>query len=238
MITKIHDSVDIAALDTHLISIQAERKNSLTRPEDEDSIFLCEPLETYSMGFIKDVFFIKDAQTFHAYRQEKNIPFIFLRRGGGIFWHGKGQLCIAPVTDIRRLGLNMADYTKLLEDLCIDTLKEFRIKGFRHEYENKKTGKKQYGTQGVWVLDPASSKIKKIAFLGWSDRGGIAIHGCAINISCTLFPFSLIHPCNLEEVEATSIEAIRGDTPLLKDVSKAAAYIWKEKIETLRRKIK
>ncbi|MDP2676487.1 MAG: hypothetical protein Q8O83_02270 [bacterium] len=237
IIYQYHTTVDMAALDEHMHNIRERRKHSATRKDEQDILFVCEPKEMFSLALGKDADYIKDQRRFEDYQQEKNIPLITLRRGGGIFWHGPGQLCLCPVVDIKRLALNPSDYTAFLEDVCIELLRVFGIYGIRHQYEDKKTGKKKQGARGVWTYDEPSKTLKKIAFLGWSDRKGIAIHGCAINISCDLHPFSLIHTCNLEGVEATSVKAIRGDVPSLLDIREVAARIWGKNIASLYEKI-
>lgn len=233
-----HRAIDMAALNEHLDNARKKRMYSPTRRVDQDILLVCEPQEMFSLGLKKDIQYIKDRRRFEEYQQEKNIPLVALDRGGGIFWHGPGQICLTPITDIQRLKLDPADYTAFLENLCIETLRAFDIDGITHQYTNEKTGTKQKGTRGVWVYDQYSSQLKKVAFLGWSSRGGIAIYGCAINISCDLYPFSLIHPCNLEGVEATSLRAIRNNAPSFARVQQAATRIWKENMASLYEKIK
>lgn len=203
--------IEVARMDSLLYKAGKDYISAKDRNLLKDIAIAYEPQETYSFNIKTDLAYIRKAteNLFDEYCASKKIPIIRTHRGGGIMWHGPGQIILDPLVDLKRLKLNQDTYINILEETCLKTLSEFGICGIRNYYRP--------GAQGVWVLDK-NGKLKKIAFLGWHDRDGIAIHACAINISCGLYPFSFIDLCNLPGIEASSIKEELGTAPNLKDV--------------------
>ena len=46
----------------------------------------------------------------------KNIPVVFVNRGGKITFHGPGQLVIYPILNIRKRKLNIIEYINIIEN--------------------------------------------------------------------------------------------------------------------------
>ena len=80
-------------------------------------------------------------------------------RGGDITYHGPGQLVAYPILDLNALGLRLHSYMRFLEQIVIDTLKQFGVEGYR---DSEATG--------VWVEGnhnaSGTSSGAKIAALG------------------------------------------------------------------------
>ena len=96
-----------------------------------------------------------------------------------------------------------------LEDLLIDLLKEFEIKG-----------DKIAGKTGVWVRD------RKIASIGVGVRKWVTMHGFALNVANDLSGFQNIIPCGLPGVRMTSISAELGKEVSLETVrEKISPYL-------------
>lgn len=197
---------------------------------------LYEPEECFSMTKELDREFIKDRQRFDEYRRLNHISFPRIPRGGGIMWHGPGQLNLAAVVDLRAQKIDFDEYKDYLEQTCLRTIRAFGIEGILHHYQG--------GSQGVWARDPIDTTLKKIAFFGFSFSRGIAIHGCAVNVRPDLTGFSLIYPCNLKGVEAISMERLLGPhTPTLEKVEEALKkefeiIIEREHLEKLKKSYK
>lgn len=119
------------------------------------------------------------------------LPFPLHRigRGGQATYHGPGQLVAYPIIDLHLLGCDLHYYLRLLEEVIIQTLQLYDIRGTRCE-----------GMTGVWVNN------KKIASLGVGVRKWISFHGLALNVCNDLSAFEQITPCGLVGVEMTSIE--------------------------------
>jgi lipoate-protein ligase B len=204
------------------LSLQRERERrflSSERKKSDDLLFIYEPTEAFSVNREKDMESVRKAteSEFRHYITEKSIPIIKTKRGGGMIWHGPGQICLAPLIDLEKLEINGPDYTCILERACIEVLRHFNIAAATNRYI--------VGAQGAWVKGKDQVN-RKIAFLGWSCGRGMAIHGCAINVCPDLYPFSLIDPCNLQGVEATSMEREISPYPTIEKVGELASEIF------------
>ncbi|MEK7627819.1 MAG: hypothetical protein AAB421_00165 [Patescibacteria group bacterium] len=204
----------ITDVDTGLRAEQIWRGTARERATLEDFVSIYEPNEAFStsmLGKDRDMVSVraKTKEEFEEYIERKNVPLITMHRGGGMMWHGPGQINLSPLVDLRRLGISITEYSELLEEVCVRTVQVFGVRGVRHHFHK--------GSQGAWVS--VGGVLKKIAFFGWKDNRGIAIHGCTINVSPNLLPFSYINPCNLRGVEATSLQEVLGFAPPLYEVA-------------------
>jgi lipoyl(octanoyl) transferase len=123
----------------------------------------------------------------------RGIELADISRGGDVTWHGPGQLVGYPICDLQPLGRDLHLFLRLLEELLIDTLAAFGIRGERQE-----------GKTGVWVAGA------KIASIGVGVRRWISWHGFALNVSGDLAGFAAIVPCGLSGVTMTSLERLLG----------------------------
>jgi lipoate-protein ligase B len=123
----------------------------------------------------------------------RGIELAQISRGGDVTWHGPGQLVGYPICDLEPLGRDLHRFLRLLEELLIDTLAAFGIRGER-----------QQGKTGVWVAG------EKIASIGIGVRRWISWHGFALNISGDLGGFAAIVPCGLPGIAMTSVEKLLG----------------------------
>ncbi len=119
-------------------------------------------------------------------------------RGGDVTYHGPGQLVVYPIVDLNRMNCRIVEYLRLLEDIVIETLASFGIKGERDE-----------GATGVWVRSGAQSA--KVCAMGVRVRRWVTLHGLALNIDPDLLHFSLIVPCGLHGRPVTSLRVLLGD---------------------------
>lgn len=114
-----------------------------------------------------------------------------IQRGGDVTYHGPGQLNVYPIFNLNYLKKDIHLFLRYLEDLIINLLSDFGIKGSRYP-----------GLTGVWV------DKQKIASIGIGIRNWITFHGLSINIKKNdLDNFSLIRPCGMD-IEMTSLETI------------------------------
>ena len=118
-------------------------------------------------------------------------PVVDVERGGDITWHGPGQLVGYPILDLRTRGLRPADYVHRLERVLIDALASFEVDA------GVVTGR-----PGVWVAG------EKIAAIGVAIRGGVSMHGFALNVAPDLAWFDDIVPCGLADARATSLAQV------------------------------
>ena len=110
-------------------------------------------------------------------------------RGGGLTWHGPGQLVGYPIFKWDLEGeTSVAAIISLLEQWIINTLDELRIESSRDDR-----------MQGVWVDD------KKICSIGLSFLRWVSRHGFSINIDTPSGRVEGLAGCGLESKTTTSL---------------------------------
>lgn len=103
-------------------------------------------------------------------------------RGGGVTYHGPGQLIGYPIIDLRRRGIGVRDYLRALEGALIVALRVADVDAYARP-----------GLTGVW------SDAGKVAAIGVAVRRGVTRHGFALNVGTDLSAFERIVPCGLSE---------------------------------------
>ncbi len=113
-------------------------------------------------------------------------------RGGGITWHGPGQLTVYPIFHWNLEGEeNVKSISNLLEGWVINALKSMRINGERDPR-----------MQGVWLNGHKFSSIG-LQFLKWVSR-----HGFTINYNTPPGRVEGLDGCGLEPGTTTSLAAL------------------------------
>jgi lipoyl(octanoyl) transferase len=165
----------------------------------KESVILLEHEPVYTIGRLPD------KSSLHLVAQLP-YPVFETNRGGQATYHGPGQLVGYPILDLRARGRDLHCYLRKLEDLLIDLLKEFAIKGAKIE-----------GKTGVWVEN------RKIASIGIGIRKWVTMHGFALNVASDLSGFQSIIPCGLPGVRMTSISLESGSEVTLEMVREKMA---------------
>ncbi|MBI3018608.1 MAG: lipoyl(octanoyl) transferase LipB [Deltaproteobacteria bacterium] len=119
------------------------------------------------------------------------VPVFEVERGGEVTYHGPGQLVCYPIFYLGHHA-GVKQYMRSLEEVVIQTLEHFDIRGERKE-----------GCTGVWVEN------KKIASLGVAVKKWVTYHGLALNVNTDLSYFQMINPCGLDCSVMTSMQAQR-----------------------------
>jgi lipoate-protein ligase B len=123
------------------------------------------------------------------------VPVYRVERGGEVTCHVPSQLVVYPIFDLRRPPFkdDLRWYWTTLEQVVIDTLKEYGIEGTRDEINT-----------GVWVGQD------KVAAIGIAASRWITHHGFALNVDPELsyFDTKFILPCGIEGRGVTSMAAI------------------------------
>lgn len=128
-----------------------------------------------------------------ALARTNDVPIVPAERGGKATWHGPGQVVAYPIFALGRVGGDVRDLVRRLEQAIIDTLDAHDVCADRRE-----------GFPGVWV-DAETARPRKVASLGLRLTRGVTFHGVAINVSCELEPFDWFTPCGMSEVDMTSV---------------------------------
>ncbi|MEM2909895.1 MAG: lipoyl(octanoyl) transferase LipB [Nitrososphaerota archaeon] len=135
---------------------------------------------------------------------EVRAPVFRVERGGGVTYHGPGQLVGYPILDLSAMGLGVKQYVRKLENVLTKTLRRFSVEAGIKE-----------GYPGVWVGE------KKIASIGVAVRNWVTFHGFALNVNPDMSYFRRIRPCGMQPEVMTSIEELLERSPSMEAVKEA-----------------
>lgn len=127
------------------------------------------------------------------------IEFFHINRGGDITYHGLQQVVGYPIVDLDKFKPDLGWYLRSLEEVIIQVLAEYGLKGER-----------SVGETGVW-LDPQDPFVaRKICAMGIKCSRWITMHGFALNVNTDLSHFEFIVPCGIQGKTVTSLEKELG----------------------------
>jgi lipoate-protein ligase B len=150
-----------------------------------------------------------------AFLRSRGIELFEVERGGGVTFHGPGQLVGYPIFDLQRHRLDLHWYLRQVEEALIRTLAKHDIPAERSA-----------GFTGVWTGG------RKIASIGVHARNWVTWHGFALNVTTDLSYFELMTPCGIDGVVMTSMARERPAIAMtLADVAAAAARQFGELFE-------
>lgn len=143
-----------------------------------------------------------------AFREEKQIEYFHINRGGDITYHGPGQLVGYPVIDLEEFGMGIKSYIYHLEEVIIRTLYEYGLEASRLK-----------NAIGVWLDAEHPAKARKICAIGVKTSRFVTMHGFAFNINTNLDYFSYINPCGFTDKGVTSMQQELGRPVPFEEVS-------------------
>jgi lipoate-protein ligase B len=124
----------------------------------------------------------------------EGISVFHTNRGGGVTYHGPGQLVGYPIVNLKENRLGVREYIWKLEAAIIKLLLSLDIEGYRLA-----------GYPGVWANE------KKVCSMGIHVSHHITTHGFALNVTNDLRYFTkYIRPCGLQGQVMTSISELLG----------------------------
>jgi lipoyl(octanoyl) transferase len=132
-------------------------------------------------------------------REEKQIEYFKINRGGDITFHGPGQLVGYPILDLEKLYTDIGRYLRNLEEVIIKVMADYGLKGERSP-----------GETGVWLDPDIKGRERKICAMGVRCSRWITMHGFAFNINTDLSYFNHIIPCGIQNKQVTSISKELG----------------------------
>ncbi len=124
---------------------------------------------------------------------QKGAAVFYTNRGGGITYHGPGQLVGYPILNLEENSLDVREYIRKLEAVIIKLLLTLGIQGHRvAKYP------------GVWVGE------EKVCSIGIHISHYITMHGFALNVNTDLRYFEFINPCGIKGKVMTSVSKLLG----------------------------
>jgi lipoyl(octanoyl) transferase len=135
-----------------------------------------------------------------------DLPVVTASRGGKFTLHAPGQrVCYIMLNLKQRANGAIPDpkkFVKTIEDAVISALAKIGISG---EIRNDRVG--------VWVLNKKGIE-EKICAIGVKFKGGVTMHGFAINVENDLNLFKSIVPCGIKEYGVCSIRSLGFKTTM------------------------
>ena len=127
------------------------------------------------------------------------IEFFHINRGGDVTYHGLQQIVGYPILDLDKFKTDLGWYLRSLEQVIIDVMAEYGLKGERSS-----------GETGVWLQPEDPFMARKICALGIKCSRWITMHGFALNVNTDLSHFEFIVPCGIQGKTVTSLEKELG----------------------------
>lgn len=140
-------------------------------------------------------------------RLARGIGFYHTNRGGDITFHGIEQLVGYPILDLERFYTDIGKYLRNVEQVIINTMGEYGLKGERSP-----------GETGVWMDAATPGKERKICAMGIRCSRWITMHGFALNVNNDLSYFDYIIPCGIQNKQVTSLKKELGQSLNMNEV--------------------
>lgn len=196
----------------------ANRKAQTDLPTSNYFLFVEHP-HVYTLGKSGDLsnLLLNEAQL-----EAKGARFYKINRGGDITYHGPGQIVGYPILDLENFFTDIHKYLRFLEDVIINTLAEYGLKGERSK-----------GETGVW-LDVGTPFARKICAMGIRTSRWVTMHGFALNVNANLGYFDNIIPCGIKGKAVSSMHAELGKEIPLEEVKEKILKHFKTAFEVER----
>lgn len=178
-----------------------------------DTILFCEHPPTISLGkrAREDEIWLTSAQ-----RAESGIQQVVSDRGGGVTFHGPGQLLIYPVISLRALRMGAKDFVVMGLLSIVEVASRFNVSSVMslnpagvwvEKHQERSTSERREDEQReAW-----SQRAEKLAAVGLRIFQGVTNHGFSVNVKGELEVFSRFAPCGMPGLQVTSLAKKRGD---------------------------
>ncbi len=190
--------VDYAVTHARMLDFTLQRDGATN-----DEIWLLEHPPVFTLG---------QASRAHHVLASGDIAVVQTERGGQVTYHGPGQLIAYALIDLRRRGIKVREFVRILEQAVLDTLAAYNVDGARRA-----------GAPGVYVEHRGVEH--KIAALGIKVVNGCTFHGLALNVAMDLEPFERIDPCGYPGLRCIDLVGLGVHTSCAEIGPKLAALL-------------
>ncbi|MDG2991916.1 lipoyl(octanoyl) transferase LipB [Candidatus Synechococcus calcipolaris G9] len=161
-----------------------DRRN---QPDLADALIVLQHPPVYTLGQ-------GASEVFLQFDPQRDVELYRVERGGEVTYHNPGQWVAYPILNLRHHHPDLHWYLRRLEDVLIQTLGVYQIKGERIP-----------GLTGVWVegVKVAAIGIKVSRWLTW--------HGIALNVTNDLRGFRQIVPCGIGDRPVGNLLQFKSD---------------------------
>jgi lipoyl(octanoyl) transferase len=186
----------LLAKNTQIKSIAREKGENVLETATEHRFLMVEHTPVFTLG--------KNGKREHVLVSEEQlqklgIEFFHINRGGDITYHGLQQIVGYPIIDLDKFKTDLGWYLRSLEQVIINTIEEYGLKGERSA-----------GETGVWLEPDNPFMARKICAMGIKCSRWITMHGFALNVNTDLSHFEYIVPCGIQGKTVTSLEKELG----------------------------
>ncbi|MEY2646549.1 MAG: lipoyl(octanoyl) transferase LipB [Bacteroidota bacterium] len=186
----------LLAKNTQIKSIAREKGEDVLQTSTEHRFLVVEHPPVFTLG--------KNGKREHVLVSEEQleklgIEFFHINRGGDITYHGLQQIVGYPILDLDKFKTDLGWYLRSLEQVIINTIAEYGLKGERSA-----------GETGVWLEPENPFMARKICAMGIKCSRWITMHGFALNVNTDLSHFEYIVPCGIQGKTVTSLEKELG----------------------------
>lgn len=171
------------------LGLQQRGVDALRREGAPDRLLLLEhaPVVTLGRSARPEHLLVPEAEL-----ARRGIELVAVARGGGVSFHGPGQLVGYLIADLARQGApDLHAHLRGIEAALGRALGALGV-----------PSRARAGLTGVFVERP---ECRKIASIGVGVRGWVSYHGFALNVGEDLSGFDVIVPCGLRDVAMTSV---------------------------------
>ena len=167
-------------------SLMKEYKKMRINDKIPDTLLICEHPEIVTIGPRAKNDGIRPPVDYHS---------TYVDRGGGLTWHGPGQIVVYPIFKWNLEGeSNVKSIINMIEEWVIQSLNSMGIESRR---DNR--------MQGVWIGDNKICSIG-LSFLRWTSR-----HGFTINYDTPEGRVEMVSGCGLGADTTTSLSKLGFD---------------------------
>lgn len=174
------------------------RRNAVARGQADNALFLLQHRAVVTCG--------RETSAEHILRTPAQLAAAGIEvaeadRGGGVTYHGPGQLVAYPVLDLNQWRCSVGWYLRTLEQVVVDVLASYGVAGTRVA-----------GFTGVWAGGA------KVAAVGVGVHRWTTFHGVALNVDPDMAHFGFIVPCGIADRPVTSLALLLGGAPAMAEV--------------------
>ena len=167
-------------------SLMKEYQQMRINDEIPDTLLICEHPEIVTIGPRAKNDGIRPPVDYHS---------TYVDRGGGLTWHGPGQIVFYPIFKWNLEGeSNVKSIINMIEEWVIQSLNSMGVESRRDER-----------MQGVWIGDNKICSIG-LSFLRWTSR-----HGFTINYDTPDGRVEMVSGCGLGADTTTSLSKLGFD---------------------------
>ena len=187
------------------IDQKIENRSSESKIETDNFLIITEHNPVYTIGKSGDIsnLLLNDNEM-----KTEGIEFYKINRGRDITYHGPGQIMGYPIIDLDNFFTDINLYLRKLEEVIINTLKSYDLKGFTIK-----------GETGVWVKDN-NGLSKKVCAFGIRASRWVTMHGFSFNINPELNYFKNIIPCGIKDKGVTSVSELKNSNIEMNQIKK------------------